>query len=252
MPNSAAGLRVPGRLESGRQLARAVSLLSLLVLTPGCDQFSGGVVAEALFQVSAVPPALISSNQTRFDAREYAIFQKSQVALLKSFFVMNSAVRDPGIMTLPILANRDDQVAWLQENVEVDFLDGSEILSIRLRGTRSEADDLRRLVDAVSKAYTKEVVYNEKQRRLVIRDAKAKVAAGLGKDVSTGLEQFDALSKELGETSSTSPDLQLRQIELEVLEDTYRKMRISVESDDIEMGAPSRIRQIQPAVVSPD
>jgi hypothetical protein len=111
MPYSAGGSsRLPLR-GLYRRAAQAVALTALLVLAPGCSLASGGAVAEALFQVSAVPPALLSSNRARFDAREYAVFQKTQIALLRSYFVMSAAVRDPGIATLPILANRDDQVA---------------------------------------------------------------------------------------------------------------------------------------------
>jgi hypothetical protein len=232
--------------------AQAVALATFFALVPGCSLVSAGMVAEALFQVSAVPPVLIDNGQTRFDAREYAIYQKSQVELLKSFFVINAAIRDPGIATLPILAPLDDPVAWLQKHLEIEFLDGSEILSIRLRGTDSQTDDLKRIVDAVARAYEKEVVYNDRQRRLLIRDTKAKTAEGLAKDITTKMSKVAALKEELGPNSVDSSEVRFKQIEVDVLTDVYRQLRRSLELEEVEFNAPARIRQFQPAVVSPD
>jgi hypothetical protein len=178
--------------------------------------------------------------------------QKTQVALLKSWFVLNTAVRGPGIARLSILAGHDDPVAWLHDNLEVGFLDGSEIMSIRLQGTESEANDLKLLVDGVAKAYDKEVVYSEKMQRLMARDAKAKALDTLGKELAEKLADLQALKKELGAESADSPEVQLKQINVDVLTDVFRQLLRGLELDDIESSASPQIRQIQPAVVSPD
>lgn len=234
----------------GRRGASFVAFAALLVLVPGCSLVSAGMVAEALFQVGAVQPVLLDNGTSRFNAREYEIFQKSQVALLKSWFVLNAALRDPGIATLPILAGKDDPVAWLTDHLEVEFVDGSEVFAIRLRGADSQAEDLKRLVDAVAKAYEKEVVYNDKQRRLVTRDALSKTAAGLREELVKKMADIEQLKKDLGENGADNPELKLKQLDLDILVYVYRQLRRSLELIEVESNAPARIRQIQPAVVS--
>jgi len=249
-PTGSWGLVVLRPMPGRQRNLRLAAMAALVLLVSGCSLVSASMVAEALFQVSATRPKLLDDGATQFDAREYEILQKSQVELLKSWFVLNAAVRDPGIATLPILAGQSDPVAWLEEHLKVEFLDGSEILSIRLHGTDSEADDLKRLVDAVARAYEKEVVYNEKQRRYIERDAKAKTLDSMGKELSDNLEEWEALKAELKEQSDSSSVLQFKRIQLDVLTDVYRQLLLSLKLDDIEIYAPPRIRQIQPAVVT--
>ena len=74
---------------------------------------------------------------------------------------------------LGVLAGEPDKVQWLIDELVPSFQQNSEILSITLTGDSKYAEDLRKLVDAVSDAYLKEVVFEEDQRRLVVRDALA-------------------------------------------------------------------------------
>jgi hypothetical protein len=231
------------------------SLLALLIFTTlACLALAWivrprRVVAEALFQVSSKEPVLVGRAPVD-DPGSYEKLQQSQLVLLKSNFVLNSAIRDPSISTMPLLAAVDDPVSWLTENLEVAFLDGSEILSIRLRGADSVAGDLQHLVDAVAKAYEKEVVYSEKQRRLLTRDAKVRTQANLRKELFEKLEELEALKKELGAGSANSTAVKVRQMDVDVLNDLCRQLIRSIELDDIEANAPERIRLIQHAVVT--
>ena len=40
---------------------------------------------------------------------------------LQSYYVLQAAVRNPGIASLSVFAGEPDPVQWLQENLEVDF-----------------------------------------------------------------------------------------------------------------------------------
>ena len=138
MLNSSAGsseLWVVQHLGAHRCGVPIVVLAALFVLMSSRSAVSAEVVAEALFKVDTVQPSLLVNVASRFDANEYEIFQKSLLASLKSWYVFSAAIRDPGITTLPILAGQNDPVAWLSDHLETEFLDGSEILAIRLRKT---------------------------------------------------------------------------------------------------------------------
>jgi hypothetical protein len=207
-------------------------------------------VAVALFQASAIQPMLFGDEPPRFDAREYEVFQSSQIELLKSDFVLQAAVRDPAIAALPLLASKSDPVAWLAENLDVGFVEGSEILSIRSRGPESQADDLRQIVDAVAKAYLNDVVYSERQRLLTVRDVKAVAMDTLRSELESKITRIEEGQAESGDSSAA---VKLNQVEVDVLLDLWRGLVRSLEVDDLNTrGAPDRVRQLQPAVVSPD
>lgn len=191
----------------------------------------------------------MDDGQPRFDAREYEIFQRSQVELIKSDFVLQAALREPGIASLPILAPHHDPVQWLSGHVEATFLGPSEILAIRIRGVESESGDLQQLVDAVAEAYVKQVIHAEKQRRLMKQDTKARAAAALREEVA---EKTLELQSAIEQHDSDSPEVKLAQLELDIVTDLWREVHRGFKTDEIEGGAPDRIRQVQPAVVLPE
>src|SRR5262245_25030579 len=72
--------------------------------------------ATALYQVSSQKRSLWEEDQGQLDERQFKILKSTHVALIKSYFVLQSAVRSPKIASLPIFAGKGDPVAWLQEN----------------------------------------------------------------------------------------------------------------------------------------
>ena len=102
----------------------------------------------------------------RYDELEFEIFKKTQLAKIYSYYVLQAALRNPVVAALPVFQNQPDPVAWLQENLEVDFPQDGEILAIRLRGPESHTNDLVLIVNEVTKAYEDEVVFADTQTRL--------------------------------------------------------------------------------------
>ncbi len=81
---------------------------------------------------------------------------RAQATLMTSDFVLNAALRKPGIAQLPSIRHQTDQVAWLREHLSISFPDASEIMQIAITGQHPE--DLVKLVNAVKDAYMDEVV----------------------------------------------------------------------------------------------
>ena len=78
-------------------------------------------MATALFQVDSAEPLTLGENAPRIlDEREFEVLKNTQLALLKSNFVLTSAIRPPAIASLPVLQGKPDPVAWLQENLDLD------------------------------------------------------------------------------------------------------------------------------------
>lgn len=181
-----------------------------------------------------------------FDQRRHEIFRKTQLAYLRSYFVLQSALRAPGVGALSILAPHEDKVRWLQENLDVDYDSDSEILRIELHGTEEQSEDMRAIVDSVCDAYFKEVVFENAQHRLVLHDAKERASAELRKKLERLIQERNALT---GDAPDTKAKLELANIEIDALREFWRELLVSIERDAFRNVAPDRIRKIQAATV---
>ena len=130
-------------------VAATLAAIALWVLFPE------STTSTALFQVSSEQPTVL--NDAKRTEQTFDILQKTQMALLKSHFVLEEAVRPKGIASLSIFAGESDPVRWLQDNLQVSFPQQSEVLSISLTGD-DPPEELEQLVNAVAKAYDDNVV----------------------------------------------------------------------------------------------
>ena len=78
-----------------------------------------------------------------------------QAARVKSRLVLNAALRDPKVIAADLSVLRDrDALAWLEQEIKVDFHSGPEILRVSMVGDQTE--ELVVLVNAVVDAYVRE------------------------------------------------------------------------------------------------
>jgi capsular exopolysaccharide synthesis family protein len=145
--------------------------------------------ATALFQVASQEETLVFDDGRRQTPQEFEIVRKTQLALLKSYFVLQAAVRPVDISSLSVLAGVPDKVEWLQYNLDVEFPQQGEILSISLT-ENAPVEDLVQLVNAVAKAYEEEVVFKASQRRKGTSDLVAKSLKKLQEEITSDWEDF--------------------------------------------------------------
>jgi hypothetical protein len=173
------------------------------------------VRATSLFHVARSAPQLLGESRGP-DNDE--IFRRTQLAYLKSYFVIQSALRAPGVAQLSLLKSQPDPVGWLIDHLECEFEGNSEILRISLRGPSSHADELRQIVEAVSDAYLSEVVFEDEQRRLVVRDALRDSFARLNEEIRDKFDVQSALARDLSVAVPGGRDSAKRQITIRRLE----------------------------------
>lgn len=206
-------------------------------------------VATTLFRVSSQKPALWGDDAGQFDAREFEIFQNTQVSLIQSNAVLQSAVRHPAIASLPILAGEDDPVAWISERIEAGFPGNDEILTICLRGNRVHADQLRQIVDAVAKSYVDVAIVTERETQLRKRDSISRQLTKIKDKLAIKLNE---LQKTKAEAGPDAVDVTIRQREVDTLMDLVRELGRRLEIEFLNTSSPEqteRIQKIQPAVV---
>ena len=163
--------------------------------------------ATALFEVRNKQESIVHDTNQQ-STQDFEILKKTQLAWLKSKHVLTSAIRDPGVNSLSILAGIRDKEEWLQQHLDVEFPQNGEILSISLSGSQDQ--DLETLVDAVATAYKKEVLGNEKQRKMTIREMLAHSLESLQADIKRDYEDYIDLAKGMNRpTADRDPETEL-------------------------------------------
>jgi capsular exopolysaccharide synthesis family protein len=134
------------------------------------------------------------------DSAEYESYRKTQVQLIKSPFVLTSALRRPGIADLSVLREEKDPVGWLTRYIQVAAPMESEVIQVRLRG--ENAADVTKIVNAVTSCYLDDIVNKERAERLGRRDALEKKYKENMTELRTRHDTFNSLARTLGTRDS--------------------------------------------------
>lgn len=120
--------------------------------------------AQALLQVASLPPQVLFKTVETVGGENYRRYQQTQLGLVKSRLVLNTALGEAGVTKYRMLRELEDPIKWLQDKLELRFAGDSELMEIALSGEFPE--ELAGLVIAIKKAYMEEVVNVEQKRRL--------------------------------------------------------------------------------------
>jgi|tagenome__1003787_1003787.scaffolds.fasta_scaffold20882616_1 hypothetical protein len=185
-----------------RRWPRIVALLFFLAVIGGFIFWlvkPETTTATALFEVRRDVPSIAGNQPGQPSSdQDYEILKKTQLALLKSRFLLTSALRDPSIGASPLFAGVADHEAWLQDHLEVTYPQDGEILSVSLRGPASKADELTRVVDAVAQAYKTEVLGDETARQMNIHDMVERSLQNLQAEIRHKSEDYLDIAKGMG------------------------------------------------------
>ena len=166
------------------------------------------VAATALFEVRNEQASLVArdSDQMFLSKEEFEIMKKYPNRSAQKQVRAIHRRWNPGIASLSVLGSSDDKEAWLQDHLEIEYPHEGEILSISLHGPESQKDDLTALVDAIAAAYKKEVLSQERQRRLTIRDMLSKSLENLTHEIKRKSEDYLDIAKSLDRPDGTNND----------------------------------------------
>ena len=255
-PPSPAQPQVPLALELLKALRRrwmiAVPLATL------CASIAAAVVwsvvppaqytAQARFHVSAIPPRIIfPTAETHVDFRTY---QRTQLALIRSQLVLNTALREVG--DLPVVREQVDPVVWLERKIQAGF--EGEILRIAMYDT--EPEGLAEIVNAVKDAYLSEIVDKEERDRRkrfddlekIYSDYQAKLEKQretlhiLGQDIGTTDEKLAQITHEMAleRKHLAQRELFALQSRLREARTEYDVLRTEVPTGGVTMASPPR------------
>ncbi len=154
--------------------------------------------AFALMRVAAVEPRLVF--KTVEDQGDFHTYLKTQMALIKSRFVLNAALRRPGVGELSIVRSQKHPVEWLEKVLMIDTYNSPEILRLSIAGDQPQ--ELATLVNAVKDAYLEEVVLAERKQRIARLADLERIYQDTEKKVRQREERISSLAKQLGSGDS--------------------------------------------------
>ncbi|MEO2091244.1 MAG: hypothetical protein ABGY75_17420, partial [Gemmataceae bacterium] len=187
-PRPAGPVRPAAPPEADNPAARALTYLRLHWLTIlFCGALLGAGLAYAawcllppkyesvaMFRVSQGDRSVTGGDARTASRSEFTTYVKSTASLIQTEDVYAAAMRDTKYLLseLPTIRQQKDPYKFFDEKLIVSSKEGSEIIKMTLAG--ENPDDMRKIVQAITDAYMKEVVYKEKDQRKDQRDAIAK------------------------------------------------------------------------------
>jgi polysaccharide biosynthesis transport protein len=116
----------------------------------------------SIIRVSPQDPRIFF-NEDPHGKNDFNSYLKTQAGLLRSHFVLNAALRDPDVASLPMLKEQQDPVRFLEEELQVEYSDGSELIKPKLAGDDPRAISM--ILNAIHDSYFNEIVEAERKRK---------------------------------------------------------------------------------------
>ncbi len=165
--------------------------------------FANKYTAFAQLRIAATPPWMVVRNADTPEGRaEFLTYQRTQATQLRSRFVLSAALNREEVKKLPVVTRQADPIAWLEEEVKVDYHEGSEFLTVSMTGPNP--GELLTLVNAVAKAYEKEVVEAETERRRKRLDELDRLYTEASTKLSKKKESLRQMAEDLGTSESAA------------------------------------------------
>ena len=169
----------------------------------------------------------ISNSKQKMTATDFELFKQTQVDLIRSPFVINQALRTPGISQKPIVTTKawggtrseEEKYEWLSSSLRIDAPENSEIIILRLRDR--DRDQVEDVLNAVQEAYIDEVVGDERTRKSRTKDRlQARLKVIRDEIMSKTKQQIDTAKR------TGSSDLAENNTQLSLLRERLTSIRI--------------------------
>ncbi len=199
----------------------------------------------ALVHIQKEQTVLMGDKARPISPKELEIFQDTQLSLIKSQFVLQSALTRPNIAQLnAVVKEEPDPVVWLQEELQVGFY--GEMLSVRYDG-EEDSEEMKKVVDAVIAAYEGEVLGKKRMQDAEMQKNLAELHQDLFDELRGKIDKYQTLSKELdgGQSPIASTVLnmlinEVRQIQMQIIKKKEMLIEIGVTKTLAETQARSK------------
>lgn len=152
--------------------------------------------AVSLLRIAVQEQSLVFQTSDQFRRSDFEVYKRTQQQLLKSRFLLSTALQRPEAAGLKMIQDKPDPVAWLSENLTVDFPGEAEIMRVSLKGDRPR--DVALVIDAIVLTYMNEVVDVERNRRKQRLHNLDRVFVEKEEEIRKKREKLESLAEQLG------------------------------------------------------
>jgi succinoglycan biosynthesis transport protein ExoP len=207
--------------------------------------------AFATLKVSGAPPAVLEKSTSGHE--EFALFKRTQIQLVLSNVVLLRTLAEPVINRLSMIQeHNDDPVAWLKDQLIVDYPGDSEVMRVAIKGRK--ASEAIKVVNEVVERYLKEIVQHEHELRLIHEGELNKSYQDLVRDYERDMKSLHALEG-VERVSSTEAAQMSKKLALDVLnEQIGRRHKLVNDLSENEMASKLMVarREIPEETRPPD
>jgi hypothetical protein len=181
---------------------------------------------RALLQVAATAPQL--SLTTVDNSDDYNRYLQTQLVLIKSCLVIDTALQQPAIAQLSAIKNQADPIAWLQQNLEAINVNHSEVVQVSLSlSSGASGKDQSAITNAVVSAYVQEAAGAQRKRQAERHSQLKKIKETYEKIIQERRETARRLSESVGNGEPLSSAEQKRLVRRhDILLDRRLKLRL--------------------------
>lgn len=212
----AAAPALPPALASGLDLGALLKALRrrwLVAFTLGLLG-AGGALAGVYFvmparntafaqiYVSSTDPRILPKTGYDGGRSEFVVYQNTQASRIKSRFVLNAALKRDEVRTLDLVQKQTDPIVWLEEELKIEFKEGSEVMAIQMVG--SDAPALVAIVKAVTEEYLREFGEEERRRKSQLLAELEDILTKASDKLTKKKELFNRRADELGSSESAA------------------------------------------------
>lgn len=154
------------------------------------------VTAAVVFQVASRTPSILERTSNEGDA-SFISYKQSQAALVKRRLTLSTALNQPGVSDLGVFKTADtDPLSWIDQKMKVDTKTGSEFMRVSIEG--DNGDELRTLLEAISKAYLADVDERHNGERRRRRDKLDETRRSYQSELASFHRRMDSIALAIG------------------------------------------------------
>lgn len=151
----------------------------------------------AYLEVKAQQSETVFGKQRGSSPKNFEVFQQTQLALLKSPFVLKAALARKDISQLEAVVKQEPSAElWLSQALKISFIGRGEILEIRYSGDENP-EEMKKIINAVIDSYKKEVLYTELARSSETRDSLSEMHKKIAAELEEKLGRYQKIAESL-------------------------------------------------------
>ena len=177
--------RWPVALLLGLIVAAGTGIGAWFLLTPKFTVFSQ-------LHVSSLRRNPLEPRNQGYDRNEFPAYVRRQAERLRGRDVISRAIKQEEVKRLPLISQLHQPIPWIEQELKVDFKEGSEFITVSMRGEDEQA--LVTFINALVQSYWQE--YNRSERKEM-----GESVATLEKNLNEGKQKLSNLHDRLKQRS---------------------------------------------------